>query len=143
MEINPDRAYALSIRGVAREVALGLDLPYVDPADRSLPAPDDGAHPVEVEDTEGCPVFVTRVVSGIDPAAPTPSWMARRLHLAGMRPISVAVDVTNYVMLELGQPIHGYDGDKLAGPIRVRRARSGERITTLDGVDRRSRSRTC
>ena len=137
MEINPDRAYALSIRGVAREVALGLDLRYVDPAARAAPAPDDGAHPVVVDDPEGCPVFVTRVVSGIDPAAPTPTWMARRLQLAGMRPISVAVDVTNYVMLELGQPIHGYDGDLLQGPIRVRRAESGERLTTLDSVDRR------
>ncbi len=136
MEINPDRAYALSIRGVAREVALGLDLPYDDPAARDLPRPDGGAHPVEIEDAAGCPVFVTRVVSGIDPAAPTPSWMARRLHLAGMRPISVAVDVTNYVMLELGQPIHGYDADKLQGPIRVRRAQSGERLTTLDSVER-------
>ena len=67
----------------------------------------------------------TRTVTGFDPAAPTPSWMSRRLFLAGMRPISLAVDVTNYVMLELGQPIHGYDGDKLSGPIRVRRADRG------------------
>ena len=137
MEINPDRAYALSIRGVAREVALGLDLPYTDPADRPVPPPDADGHPVVVEDPTGCPVFVARTVSGIDPAAPTPAWMARRLQLAGMRPISLPVDVTNYVMLELGQPIHGYDADKLVGPIRVRRARRDERLTTLDGVDRR------
>ena len=64
-------------------------------------------------------------MTGFDPAAPTPTWLARRLHLAGMRPISLAVDITNYVMLELGQPIHGYDGDKLSGPIRVRRRHRG------------------
>ena len=62
-----------------------------------------------VDDPDGCPVFVTRVVTGSTPTAPTPRWMARRVQLAGMRPISLAVDVTNYVMLELGQPIHGYD----------------------------------
>ena len=89
-----------------------------------------------VEDPVGCPVFAGRSVTGFDPAAPTPAWMARRIQLAGMRPISLAVDVTNYVMLELGQPIHGYDRDKLAGPIVVRRARAGERLTTLDGADR-------
>ena len=83
-------------------------------------------------------------MTGFDPAAPTPAWMARRIQLAGMRPISLAVDVTNYVMLELGQPIHGFDRDKLAGPIVVRRARAGERVTTLDGADRDARPpRTC
>ena len=85
---------------------------------------------------QGCPVFVARTVTGFDPAAPTPTWMARRLLLCGQRPISLAVDVTNYVMFEMGRPIHGYDADKLAGPIRVRRAQQGERLTTLDGNDR-------
>ena len=97
---------------------------------------DEAAYPVVVEDPVGCPVFAGRSVTGFDPSAPTPDWMARRIQLAGMRPISLAVDVTNYVMLELGQPIHGYDRDKLAGPIVVRRARPGERLTTLDGADR-------
>jgi phenylalanyl-tRNA synthetase beta chain len=136
MEINPDRAYALSMRGVAREVALGFDLPFTDPAERDVPEPNDAGHPVVVEAPDGCPVFVARTVTGFDPTAPTPDWMARRVQQAGMRPISLAVDVTNYVMLELGQPIHGYDGDKLAGAIRVRRAAEDERLTTLDGVDR-------
>ena len=135
-EINPDRAYALSLRGVAREAALGFGTPYTDPAERTTPEPDDAGYPVVVEDPAGCPVFVTRTVTGFDPSAPTPPWLARRVQLAGMRPISLAVDVTNYVMLELGQPIHGYDGDKLSGPIRVRRARRDERLTTLDDVER-------
>ena len=135
-EINPDRAYALSLRGVAREAALAFGAPYRDPADRSVPNANAEGYPVVVDDPEGCPVFATRTVTGFDPAAPTPDWLARRVQLAGMRPISLAVDVTNYVMLELGQPIHGYDGDKLVGAIRVRRATEGERLRTLDGVDR-------
>ncbi len=135
-EINPDRAYALSLRGVAREAGLAYDAPYRDPARRSVPEPNDDGYPVVIDDPVGCPVFVARVVSDIDPGAATPDWMARRLALSGMRPISLAVDVTNYVMLELGRPIHGYDADKLYGPIRVRRATEGEHLTTLDGVDR-------
>jgi phenylalanyl-tRNA synthetase beta chain len=99
------------------------------------PANGDGP-PVVVEDAVGCPVFVARTVTGFDPTAPTPEWLATRVRLAGMRPISLAVDVTNYVMLELGRPIHGYDGDRLRGPLVVRRARAGERLTTLDGIDR-------
>jgi phenylalanyl-tRNA synthetase beta chain len=136
LEINPDRAYALSLRGIAREAAIAYDVPFHDPAVRPVPAPNGDGYPVRVEAPDGCPVFATRTVIGFDPAAPTPRWMARRVQLAGMRPISLAVDVTNYVMLELGNPIHGYDGDLLAGPIVVRRAREGETITTLDDVTR-------
>jgi phenylalanyl-tRNA synthetase beta chain len=135
-EINPDRAYALSLRGVAREAALAYQAPFRDPAEREVPAPNSDGHPVVIDDPAGCPVFVARIVSGVDPQASTPDWMAQRLTQVGMRPISLAVDITNYVMLELGRPIHGYDADKLAGPIRVRRASEGERLTTLDGVNR-------
>jgi phenylalanyl-tRNA synthetase beta chain len=144
-EINPDRAYALSLRGVAREAALAYGAPFHDPAvgraaseasGQTRPPEAQDGYPVSVEDTEGCPVFVARTVSGFDATAPTPTWMARRLMLCGQRPISLAVDVTNYVMFELGRPIHGYDQDKLSGEIRVRRARAGERLTTLDGNDR-------
>ncbi|WP_205475146.1 phenylalanine--tRNA ligase subunit beta [Nocardioides sp. SYSU D00038] len=135
-EINPDRAYALSLRGVARDAALAFDAPYTDPTDRELPEPDDAGHPVVVDDPAGCPVFAARTVAGLDPSAPSPDWMVRRLTQAGMRPISLAVDVTNYVMLETGRPIHGYDADKVRGALRVRRATAGERLTTLDGTDR-------
>lgn len=135
-EINPDRAYALSLRGIAREAGLAYGAPFTDPANRDVPAPNDAGYPVVIDDPDGCPVFVARRVSGFDPAAATPDWMAKRLQQSGMRPISLAVDVTNYVMLETGRPIHGYDAAKLRGPIRVRRAREGERLTTLDGTER-------
>ncbi|CAN5538564.1 phenylalanine--tRNA ligase subunit beta [soil metagenome] len=135
-EINPDRAYALSVRGVARDAALGCDAAYRDPAGLTVDPGPGESYPVVVEDTAACPVFVTRTVSGFDPATPTPRWLARRIQLVGMRPISLAVDVTNYVMLELGQPIHGYDRDRLQGPIVVRRARPGETLRTLDGAER-------
>ena len=135
-EINPDRAYALSLRGIARDAAVAYDVPFHDPAMRDVPAPNDEGYPVRLDAPDGCPVFVTRTVTGFDPSAPTPRWMARRIGLAGMRSISLGVDVTNYVMLETGQPLHGYDGDRLTGPIVVRRAADGEQITTLDGVRR-------
>ncbi len=135
-EINPDRAYALSLRGVAREAALGFGLPFTDPAERAVPEVDGKAYPVVVEDPAGCPVFTTRVVTGFDPAAASPDFMKRRLEQYGMRSISLAVDVSNYVMIELGQPTHCYDRDKLTGPIRARRAHAGEKITTLDDVVR-------
>ncbi|MCR6033683.1 phenylalanine--tRNA ligase subunit beta [Nocardioides sp. zg-579] len=139
LEVNPDRAYGLSLRGIARDVEVSVAgaTGFRDPALRETPPADDAGWPVEVEDAEGCPVFVARTVSGFDPEAPTPDFIAQRLQAAGMRPISLAVDVTNYVMLETGRPIHGYDADKVQGTIRVRRARAGETLTTLDGTQRR------
>ncbi|WP_210443122.1 phenylalanine--tRNA ligase subunit beta [Nocardioides sp. SYSU D00065] len=138
LEINPDRAYALSIRGIAREVLVSVEgaSGFRDPALRDTPPANPDGHPVLVEDPEGCPVFVARRVTGFDPSAPTPDHIVRRITAAGMRPISLAVDVTNYVMLETGRPIHGYDADKVQGALVVRRARPGERLTTLDGADR-------
>ena len=135
LEVNPDRAYALSLRGVARDTALAYGLDFTDPADIDVPSKGDG-YPVTVEDSVRCPVFAARIVKGFDPKRPTPSWMAQRIEQAGMRSISLAVDVTNYVMLELGHPIHGYDLAKLQGGIVVRTARDGEKLKTLDGVER-------
>src|SRR5690606_13781296 len=80
--------------------------------------------------------FVVRVVRDVDPSRPTPPWMIARLSLAGIRSLGILIDITNYVMLELGNPIHGYDLDKLAGGITVRRAHAGEKLTTLDGHER-------
>lgn len=136
LEINPDRAYALSVRGIARDAALGFGVAFSDPCNRPVPESDAMAYDVKIESDTGCDAFSGRAVTGFDPASPTPPWMARRLVQCGIRPISLAVDVTNYVMLETGQPIHGYDRDRLRGPIRVRNARAGEVLRTLDGVDR-------
>ncbi|CAM3232342.1 phenylalanine--tRNA ligase subunit beta [Nocardioides dubius] len=137
-EINPDRAYALSLRGIAREVLVSVEgaSNFRDPAQRATPAADDAGHPVRVEDADGCPVFVARTVTGFDPSAPTPGFIAERITAAGMRSVSLAVDITNYVMLETGRPIHGYDAAKVQGTLVVRRAAAGERLTTLDGVKR-------
>ena len=137
-EVNPDRAYGLSLRGIARDVEVSVAgaSGFRDPALRDVPPADDAGWPVVVDDPVGCPVFVARTVSGFDPTAPTPDVIARRITAAGMRPISLAVDVTNYVMLETGRPIHGYDADKVQGALRVRRASAGESLTTLDGTSR-------
>jgi phenylalanyl-tRNA synthetase beta chain len=132
-EINPDRAYALSLRGVAREAAIAYGLDSRDPASALQHAVAGAGYPVRVDDPDGCDLFVALEVTGFDPTARSPLWMQRRLQLAGLRPISLAVDVTNYVMLELGNPIHGYDRDALRGEIVVRRASAGEQLTTLDG----------
>lgn len=135
LEVNPDRGYAWSMRGVARDAALAHGLEFVDPADLDVPV-DGEAYPVVVDDPAACPRFVVRQVRGFDPQRPTPPELVRRLEQCGMRSISLAVDVSNYVMLELGQPNHAYDLAKLAGPIRVRRAEPGEKLTTLDDVVR-------
>ena len=133
--VTPDRGYQLSVRGVAREAATAFGLPLDDPGLVEAPAAG-GGHPVRVEAEDGCDRYVARVVTGVDPAATSPAWLQRRLVLAGMRPISLAVDVTNHVMIELGQPLHAFDLDALQGEVVVRRATPGERLTTLDGQDR-------
>jgi phenylalanyl-tRNA synthetase beta chain len=136
LAVTPDRGYCLSIRGLAREAATALGVGFRDVADLTVPDPDGGAYDVLVDDPAGCDRFSARAVSGLDPAAPSPEWMKRRLRSAGMRSISLAVDVTNYVMLETGQPLHAFDRASLVGPIRVRRAGAGEKLTTLDGTVR-------
>ena len=134
--VTPDRGYCLSVRGLAREAAAAFGVPFRDPALIDVPAADGSAYDVRVEDTQACDRYVARTVTGLDPTALSPMWLQRRLVLAGMRPISFAVDVTNHVLLDLGQPLHAFDRARLAGPIVVRRAGAGEQITTLDGAAR-------
>lgn len=134
--VTPDRGYCLSMRGIAREAATAYGLPLRDPALLDVPAPNSYGYPVAVADPAGCGRFTARTVIGIDPEAQSPIWLRRRLQKAGMRPISLTVDVTNYVMLELGQPLHAYDRARLDGTIGVRRAQPGEKLTTLDGTKR-------
>ncbi len=135
--VTPDRGYCLSMRGVAREAATAYDVPFRDPADvPELPGAGAPGHPVSIADPTGADRIVLRRISGFDPFAASPLWLQTRLHLAGMRPISLAVDITNYVMLELGQPLHAFDEKRLQGEVVVRRAAAGERLKTLDGQDR-------
>ncbi|BCB74317.1 phenylalanine--tRNA ligase beta subunit [Phytohabitans flavus] len=171
LEITPDRGYAMSVRGIARELSHAFDAPFRDPglatsAPRSEATRADGAgsgssasgasaasrapglatsapgataepaYPVIVEDTVGCDRFAARAVRGIDPAAPSPEFMRRRLTTAGIRTLGLAIDITNYLMLELGQPMHAFDVTRVRGPLVVRRATQGEKLTTLDGVAR-------
>ncbi|MEV5888751.1 phenylalanine--tRNA ligase subunit beta [Nonomuraea fuscirosea] len=136
LEITPDIGYALSIRGVAREAATAFGVAFRDPADVELPAESGTSWPASIADPTACDRFVLREVRGFDPAAASPLWMRVRLMRAGVRPVSLAVDVTNYLMLELGQPLHAFDRAKLQGEIVVRRAAAGERLETLDHVVR-------
>jgi phenylalanyl-tRNA synthetase beta chain len=134
--VTPDRGYCLSLRGVARETATAYGLTLRDPALLDVPAANALGYPVAIAEPAACDRFTARTVTGILPEARSPIWLQRRLQKAGMRPISLTVDITNYVMLELGQPLHAYDRASIEGTIGVRRARPGERITTLDGVER-------
>ncbi|GLF96299.1 phenylalanine--tRNA ligase subunit beta [Streptomyces yaizuensis] len=134
--VTPDRGYCLSMRGVARETATAYGLPLRDPALLDVPGPNAYGYPVRIADPVGCDRFTARTVTGLNPEAHSPIWLRRRLQKAGMRPVSLAVDITNYVMLELGQPLHAYDRTRVQGTIGVRRAEPGEKLTTLDGVAR-------
>lgn len=141
VNVTPDRGYCFSIRGIAREYAHATGAKFTDPIDSVKPVHGEGFK-VEIKDTApirgrvGSTKFVIRSASNINASAPTPAWMLSRLKLAGMRSISIVVDITNYVMLEMGQPIHAYDAAKLQGSITVRRANEKETIVTLDGQTR-------
>ncbi|HKD88106.1 MAG TPA: phenylalanine--tRNA ligase subunit beta [Streptosporangiaceae bacterium] len=140
INVTPDKGYALSVRGVARELAISYQVPFTDPADVGLPtdvtATSTEVYPVSIDDTTACDRIVLREVRGVDPATPAPLAMKIRLARAGQRSVSLAVDVTNYLMLELGQPLHAFDRARLHGAIVVRRARPGEKLETIDHVVR-------
>ncbi len=139
LEITPNRADCLSIIGVAREVAAitGQRLQLPSAAARGSVKTSKAAKPIiTIEDATGCPRYIGRLITGVK-VGPSPDWMQRRLTAAGARPINNLVDITNYVLLEYGQPLHAFDFSRLAGgTILVRRARANEKITTLDGVAR-------
>lgn len=130
LEVSPDMSHCLSIRGLARELAQSLGVAYTDPVTEDL-EPIDGSVAIQLDDPR-CTRFVAARVTGFDPTKPSPDWLRRRVVTSGVRSISLAVDVTNFVMLEIGQPLHGYDAAKVQGPIRVRAAQPGEQLTTLD-----------
>src|SRR3954463_12099921 len=132
LKLTPNRADCLSILGVAREVSALTGTRLEVPKIPSIPAKTAAKHPVQISAPEGCGRFAGRVMRNVDAKAPTPQWMKERLERAGQRSISALVDVTNYVMLELGRPLHVYDLDKLKGAIEVRWGRKGERVLLLN-----------
>ena len=138
--VNPDRGYALSVRGLARELAASLRVSYRDPA--QLIASDGFAInqsgiQVAIDDPTAASIIYIRTLQSFNPAAPSPLWIRRRVEKSGMRSISLAVDVTNYVMLELGQPLHAFDAAKIKGSIHIRRADRENEFKTLDGQMRK------
>lgn len=143
ISVNPDRGYAMSIRGAARELAMSLGVPFKDINAKSMitqlakKKKRGKTVPVLISDLSGADRIFLRTLTDVNPLSPTPDWMARRLAQAGMRSISVAVDITNYVMLELGQPLHAFDADKIQGTLRVQRAGKFKEITTLDNQKRK------
>ena len=136
--VNPDRGYALSIRGIAREIAASLGLSYRDPVKIKIDFKEkkESGSPVNAKITDGADVMYLRTLQGFNPKVPSPMWMQRRLEKCGMRSISLAVDITNYVMLELGQPLHAFDAEMIDGFLEIRRAKDSKKLKTLDGVDR-------
>ena len=142
IDLTPNRGDCLSLAGVAREVSamnsVGLTSgpnPVVDESITEL-------FPVELLAPESCPRYVGRIIRGIDPQARTPMWMQEKLRRSDLRPISPVVDITNYVMMELGQPMHGFDFDKLEGGIQVRMAKAGEKLALLDQSEVECRENT-
>ena len=134
-KLTPNRADCLSILGIAREVAALTGAALKAPKVKAVAARGTAKHPFRISHAEGCGRFAGRVIRGVNAAAPTPAWMRQRLERAGQRSISALVDVTNYVMLELGRPLHVYDQDKLRGPIDVRWGRNGEKVLLLNGQE--------
>ncbi len=134
-KLTPNRADCLSVLGIAREVAALTGAKLKHPEIKKIKATNASKHPVRISAADGCGRFAGRVIRGVNAAAPTPAWMRERLERAGQRSISALVDVTNYVMLEMGRPLHVYDQDKLRGAIDVRWGRNGEKVLLLNGQE--------
>jgi phenylalanyl-tRNA synthetase beta chain len=135
VDLTPNRGDCLSLAGIARELSAINRLPVMGPPLQPVAAAILDTHSVFLQAEEDCPRYVGRVVRGINPRAGTPLWMRERLRRSGLRSLGPVVDVTNYVMLELGQPMHAFDLRRLSGPVRIRRAAAGEAITLLDGQE--------
>ena len=133
VDLTPNRADCLSIRGLAQDIAASCGAAMTAPEIKPVPATIDDTIQVSLEAAEDCPRYVGRIIRGIDPKAPTPLWMKEALRRSGIRSISASVDLTNYILLELGQPMHAFDLDRLQGGIKVRRGRAGETMALLDG----------
>lgn len=135
IDVTPDSGHCLSMRGIARETAQAFGLDFSDPYAAVGLEETAGGYPIRL-DSPNCSLFTALTITAVDPKASTPLWISHRLSAAGMRSISLSVDITNYVMLESGQPLHAYDADALQGTIVVRQAHEGEHLVTLDDVDR-------
>ena len=135
LNLTPNRADCLSVEGIAREVALLNGLSLTEPQSGLTEILETRTYPVEVENFDYCPKYLGQIVLGVDRTAATPLWMRERLRRAGIRSIDLIVDVTNYVLIEMGQPLHAFDLDRLEGPVRIRLARSGEKLLLLNGQD--------
>ncbi|MEJ1411416.1 MAG: phenylalanine--tRNA ligase subunit beta [Candidatus Sedimenticola sp. (ex Thyasira tokunagai)] len=135
VDLTPDRGDCLGLSGIAREVGVINRSPLTPPSMEAVAAAHDASFPVKVEAPQGCPRYTCRIIRNIDPKAVTPLWMQERLRRSDLRPIHPVVDVTNYVMLELGQPMHGFDLRQLDGEICVRMAAPAEKLTLLDGQE--------
>ena len=132
LKLTPNRADCLSLKGIAREVGALTGTPVKMPAIRECAVAGNSRRAVVLDAPVACPRYCGRVVSGIDSGAPTPAWMKRRLERSGIRSISAVVDVTNYVMLEFGQPLHAFDNARLQGAVHVRYPAAGEQLRLLN-----------
>lgn len=135
IDLTPNRADCLSIRGLARDVSASCASEFIEHETEAVVASSERSFPIRLEDRQGCPRYVGRIIENINVAANTPLWMQEALRRGGVRSISAIVDVSNYVMLELGQPLHAFDLDKLNSEIIVRRGRENEKLLLLDGSE--------
>ena len=135
LDLTPNRADCLSIRGIARDVAASCAGEFKDRDTKPVEAAIEDVLPIRLDNPEDCPRYVGRIIRGIDPRATTPMWMCEALRRSGLRPIHPVVDITNIVLLELGQPMHAFDLSRIRGGIHVRRGKTGENLVLLDGQE--------